>query len=477
MIRRLYKQYRVQIAFAFILVVFENIAYVAEPYVFGKAIDGLRQAHRVEEEVDSSITTITLKQVADSVRAHVLDSIKIVDSLRDRRDSLGTSFAPSIRGLGSGVRDPGAKVGEPENQFAELRIPDSRSRIPGRYIYPISYSYSGNRSKTASVHSDTIQLPPEGTPERAALDSLKKSLAKRDSIRGRIAHKRSILRMTHEAARDSLRKAIQQKPPSPGKPSGTAPPSSQPLSFYVTREVGPFLPPLIPWVVLFIVNSSLGALRRLYDTRTYTRMFANLSSDVVSRQLAQGEDLSKVAARSSMAWHNIEFFQYNVPEFLEQLIAVGGAVIALGLFDWRLTVVGTILIFFVAIGSKYYMRALQKIQSALHDRYEDEYNIFSTREPGKIRGYYSEIADLEIKYSIRSTFSYSVVRVCLLFMFLTTLYISIDLDRFTIGALYSIVAYVWSFVTATEYIPYLSEKWVELKDASRRITTTLPAES
>jgi hypothetical protein len=58
-------------------------------------------------------------------------------------------------------------------------------------------------------------------------------------------------------------------------------------------------------------------------------------------------------------------------------------------------------------------------------------------------------------------------------MFLSTLYISIDLDKFTIGALYSIVAYVWSFVTATEYIPYLSEKWVELKDASRRITEPL----
>ena len=45
------------------------------------------------------------------------------------------------------------------------------------------------------------------------------------------------------------------------------------------------------------------------------------------------------------------------------------------------------------------------------------------------------------------------------------------------SSLYSIVAYVWSFVTATEYIPYLSEKWVELKDASRRITATIPAEA
>ena len=465
MIRRLYKQYRLQIAFAFILVVLENLAYVAEPYVFGKAIDGLREAHRVEEEVDSSITTITLRQVADSVRAHVLDSMRIVDSLRDRRDSLESSLSlPDTTSL-------------KESSGYETNFSSTSTGIsPNFYIYLASYRGHNAKAKISQPDSVETTLPPEGTPERAALDSVKKALAKRDSIRSRQAHKKSILRMTREAARDSLRKAIQQKPPAPGRPAGTTTPNGRPLSFYVTREVGPFLPPLIPWVILFLVNSSLGALRRLYDTRIYTRMFANLSSDVVSRQLAQGEDLSKVAARSSMAWHNIEFFQYNVPEFLEQLIAVIGAVIALGLFDWRLTVVGTILIFFVAIGSKYYMKALQKIQSALHDRYEDEYNVFSTREPAKIRGYYSDIADLEIKFSVRSTFSYSVVRVCLIFMFLTTLYISIDLDRFTIGALYSIVAYVWSFVTATEYIPYLSEKWVELKDASRRITTTLSTE-
>src|ERR1035441_52267 len=92
MIRRLYKEYRLQIVFAFLLVIFENLAYVAEPYVFGKAIDGLREAHQVEEEVDSSLTTIQMHQIADSVRSHILDSIKIDDSLR-LLDSLTSSNA------------------------------------------------------------------------------------------------------------------------------------------------------------------------------------------------------------------------------------------------------------------------------------------------------------------------------------------------------------------------------------------------
>ena len=439
MIRLLYKQYRAQIVFAFLLVIFENVAYIAEPYVFGRAIDGLREAHQIEEEVDSSITTMTLRQVADSVRAHVLDSLRIDDSLKKLR-----------QGPPSSLLEPEAAPAPERPAIVRPAIDHYRSStVP---IFEAVY-YSGRRARAAET--DTSLLPPPGTPERAALDSLKRALARHDSIR----------------------KEIKARPPAPVKPVGSdAHKTDRPLAFYVTREVGPFLPPLLPWVLLFIINSSLGAFRRIYDTRVYTRMFANLSSDVVSRQLAQGEELSKVAARSTMSWHNIEFFQYNVPEFLEQLIAVSGAIIALGLFDWRLTVAGATLVVLVTIGSRYYMRALAKIQKRLNDWHEQEINIYSTREPARIKQYFTDISELEIKYSLRSTFSYSVIRFFLLFMFLSTLYISIDLDRFTIGALYSIVAYVWSFVTATEYIPYLSEKWVQLRDTSRRIADTLPTE-
>jgi ABC-type multidrug transport system fused ATPase/permease subunit len=459
MIRRLYKEYRIQIILAFSLVILENFAYIAEPYVFGKAIDGLREAHRVEEEVDSSLSTIQRREIADSIRARVVDSMKMIDSLH-RVDSMTSSLY------------------EDGQIFREQKLHDENVVLPAprSYVHLAAF-FAGQKKRSELLDSEVVPLPAEGTPERGRIDSIRRRLARQDSIRSRNRRNKHAP-MTREAARDSLRKVVQAQKPSAssGKPAGTSSqPSKQPLVFYVTREIGPFLPPLIPWVLLFLINSSVGAFRRVYDTRIYTKMFSNLSSDVVARQLAQGEDLSKVAARSAMAWHNIEFFQYNVPEFLEQLIAVAGAVIALGLFDWRLTVVGSILIVLVIVGSRYYMNSLTDIQSTLHDQYEDEYNVFGTREPGKIRSYYSNIADLEIKYSVRSTFSYGVIRFFLLIMFLSTLYISIDLDKFTIGALYSIVAYVWSFVTATEYIPYLSEKWVELKDASRRITEPLEA--
>jgi hypothetical protein len=63
------------------------------------------------------------------------------------------------------------------------------------------------------------------------------------------------------------------------------------------------------------------------------------------------------------------------------------------------------------------------------------------------------------------------MRVFLLLIFLVVLYIAIDLDDFSTGNIYSIVAYLWTFVTSSEYLPELMESWSSLKDISQRLAT------
>ena len=179
LIRRLYREYKLQIGFAFLLVVFENIAYIAEPFVFGKAIDGLREAHRVEEEVDSSISTLQLKQVADSVRQHVLDSLRIIDTIRQRDSASGA-----------------VSEAKPTTAFQYASYRTNRS-----YWTYSSSSLLADKKERGDT-ADIIQFPPEGSPERATIDSMKRLLARRDSIRSRRRH--SLLKMPRDSARDSI---------------------------------------------------------------------------------------------------------------------------------------------------------------------------------------------------------------------------------------------------------------------------------
>jgi hypothetical protein len=64
--------------------------------------------------------------------------------------------------------------------------------------------------------------------------------------------------------------------------------------------------------------------------------------------------------------------------------------------------------------------------------------------------------------------NFGVMRLFLLGIFLVILYVAIDLDDFSTGNIYSIAAYVWTFVTSSEYLPELLESMASVKDISQR---------
>lgn len=93
---------------------------------------------------------------------------------------------------------------------------------------------------------------------------------------------------------------------------------------------------------------------------------------------------------------------------------------------------------------------------------------FSGRNTEQVRGYYNKIAKIQQRIANWSAFNFGFFRMFLLCIFLVVLYISIDLDDFSTGQIYAIVAYLWTFVTSAEYLPDLMEDWASLKDISAR---------
>ena len=65
--------------------------------------------------------------------------------------------------------------------------------------------------------------------------------------------------------------------------------------------------------------------------------------------------------------------------------------------------------------------------------------------------------------------NFGVLRVFLLGIFLVILFVAIDLDDFSTGNIYSIAAYVWTFVSSSEYLPEQLESMASVKDISRRL--------
>jgi len=49
------------------------------------------------------------------------------------------------------------------------------------------------------------------------------------------------------------------------------------------------------------------------------------------------------------------------------------------------------------------------------------------------------------------------------------LFICVDVDNFSTGNIYSIVAYLWTFISSAEYLPGLMESYSSVKELGHRL--------
>jgi ABC-type multidrug transport system fused ATPase/permease subunit len=226
---------------------------------------------------------------------------------------------------------------------------------------------------------------------------------------------------------------------------------------------------LLMWVLLYCINTISGTFRR----RMEPKVFQNMNTDIATK-IAEGVKENKIepekgAARAQLSEQFVYFFQYRIPEIIEQSITFGGAIIALTFIDWRISSVCLLVGAPLVIINIIYNKKVSVLQTELHDNYERVYETFSTKNPENVKGIFNKMGVTQQKIGNWSAVNFGSLRFVLLIIFIFVLYISIDLDDFTTGKIYSIVAYLWSFISTVEYLPDLMESATSLKDIKNRI--------
>jgi hypothetical protein len=227
--------------------------------------------------------------------------------------------------------------------------------------------------------------------------------------------------------------------------------------------------PLVLWVGAFALNSGVGTLRRSVDPRIYLRVYADIAAAVVRTGREQGIPATVMAARAEISREFINFLEYRVPETLEQAIAIGGALIGLSFFDYRIALACAVVILPLLLIRRIYGKRVLGLQREVHDRLESAFDRFTDMDADQVREYYMGVAGPQQRIANWGAASFGLMRVVLLGVFLVVLFVAIDLDDFSTGQLYSIVAYLWTFVTSSEYLPELLESWTAVQDLSRRL--------
>lgn len=223
------------------------------------------------------------------------------------------------------------------------------------------------------------------------------------------------------------------------------------------------------WALVFSVNTVAGGLRRVASERVYGRMYARLAEGLARRARADHADVAQTAALSELARDFVGFFEDRLPDAIMGALSLVGALGALFTYDWRigaacLGVLGPL--FFVG---RAYDRRVSTLTTELHELREQNVQVFASGAPEEVLAHFTRIADLKRRIGGWSAANFGVLRAALLVVFVVVLYVAIDVDALTVGAIYSIVTYLWTFVTAIEDLPELLENLTAVRDITRRL--------
>jgi hypothetical protein len=198
-------------------------------------------------------------------------------------------------------------------------------------------------------------------------------------------------------------------------------------------------------------------------------MYADIATRVIINSKKQGHSPSKILARAELAREYIVFFKDRLPEVSWQFFATGGGVIALFFYDWRIAALAFLVIFPVIWINNIYRKNVVTLQKDIHDTREDLYRLVDEKNTVKIHQYYHDMVPPQHKIAKWNSIDYGVIKVLLMIIFVGVLFICVDVDNFSTGKIYAIVAYIWTFIASTEYLPGLMESLTSVKDLSSRL--------
>jgi ABC-type multidrug transport system fused ATPase/permease subunit len=237
--------------------------------------------------------------------------------------------------------------------------------------------------------------------------------------------------------------------------------------FYDHEKINYFIP-LFIWILVYFINVVGGSLHRLFSGGTFARMYADVATTVIEESKSRGDQYSKMLVRSELVKEYITFLRDRLPEMLWQFSASAGAIIALFFYDYRIGLVCLAVILPVAYINNLNRKKVTQLQKDIHDNQEELYKLIENRDTSSIHKFLNNMISPKTTIARWNSFSFTSVKTLLVIIFVVVLFICVDVDNFSTGKIYSIVAYLWTFIGQTDYLPELMESLGSVKDLNTR---------
>lgn len=213
----------------------------------------------------------------------------------------------------------------------------------------------------------------------------------------------------------------------------------------------------------------VGAARRAVDTRTFTRIYADLAVPVILNQRLQNQSTSTSAARVVLAREFVDFFEKHVPTIATALVSiVGAAVMLLVIEPWiGLACLGALLLCMTLLPR--FARRNQELHERLNDRLEKEIGLVEKVGADTLQRHYRVLSRLRIWLSDREAIAYLFVGSVAAVLFVIAISQLALSPAVKAGHVYAVMTYLWTFVSSMDEAPSMVDQLARLKDIGKRV--------
>ena len=221
--------------------------------------------------------------------------------------------------------------------------------------------------------------------------------------------------------------------------------------------------------VVVLLMWIIGAVRRIADTRTFTKIYTEIAVPVVLEQRKREVPHSAITARVALSREFVSFFEEHLPIAATSLVSIFGACMMLLILEFWVGVLAVAILAlflwllprFAAISENLYFR--------LNNRLERDNYLIRDGNERQLYRHYGWVAKLRVLISNREALGYLSIGIAMSVLF-GFAFIHMTLKGYgSAGHIYSVSTYLWMFAMSLDDVPRLVEQYSNLKDIGQRV--------
>ncbi len=219
-----------------------------------------------------------------------------------------------------------------------------------------------------------------------------------------------------------------------------------------------------------IVTLTVGTMRHMYDTRTYSAIYVSLVTKFLSRRIYQ-KDVSKLSAHSTLAREFVDFLEFDLVYVIEAVYNIFGSLILMFFYDASVVLL-CLAVLLPVIGISYkYGKKMNRLNKLKNDELEHQVDVISNGNAKELKEHYTNLRRWQVKTSDQEAFNFGMMEFLVMIVLGASLLLTYKTSGATIlaGNVVGIFFYVTNFAKGLETIPYTVQRLSSLTDITRRI--------